>query len=274
MLNSYAHSNQIIVLVGEGGTGKIYISSVLHQAGPNAQHEPFIFDPQDVDYINDAIKKIDSPLYTSERTLIFPNFNEASIATQDNLINFIQESRLFKRNQIIITLNQTIEEGTTKPIKSLLESSKIVTLPSLQNISGDKISKIITTIINDYNRINGTSIAGISDITLDFILSSTWEQNYLEFYQTLQVAMAITTGTYIGINELRMGLEQYHKQHYLLNQSPTIKQTTHIGRSQTLADIIHAATVQALDSNKGNRTKTAQQLNISRATLWRYLKRN
>lgn len=274
MVKSYAHSNQIIVLIGESGTGKIYISSVLHQAGHNAQHEPFIFDSQDTDCINDAITKIDSPLYTTERTLIFPNFNEASIEIQDNLINFIQESRLFKRNQIIITLNQTIEEGITKPIKSLLENSKIITLPSLRDISGDKISKVIATIINDYNRSNGTSIAGISDITLDFILSSTWEQNYLEFYQVLQIAMAMTTGTYIGINELRTGIEQYHKQHYLLNQSPTLKQTTHVGRIQTLSDIIYTAVVQALDSNKGNRTKTAQQLNISRATLWRYLKRN
>ncbi|WP_054715899.1 helix-turn-helix domain-containing protein [Lacticaseibacillus manihotivorans] len=42
--------------------------------------------------------------------------------------------------------------------------------------------------------------------------------------------------------------------------------------NQTLADMVQDIVVRTLASNQNNRTKTAKQLGISRATLWRYLK--
>ena len=39
----------------------------------------------------------------------------------------------------------------------------------------------------------------------------------------------------------------------------------------TLEEIILGVVKKALDDNKGNQSKTAKQLGISRTTLWRYL---
>ena len=44
--------------------------------------------------------------------------------------------------------------------------------------------------------------------------------------------------------------------------------------SKPLNDIIQVVVEQVLKKNNGNKTKTAESLKISRATLWRLLKNN
>ncbi len=272
LLHAYARSAHPLLIVGEVGSGKTYVANLLHQYGLHPQHEPFYVDLSHDTAFSALLDQNDSPLYGTDQCFVFEQINQSSPQIQQDVVDFVVQTRLASRNQVIFTLSQSADDGLVPALKPLMNLSRIITLEPFRKVTGDTIVQLLTTLTNAYNRDAGSEIMGVSDIALDFILNEPWPNNFAQFYHTLNIAMASTGGAYIGIDELRRSLAADQKHHYLQSHTPQATTTPTNDTNQTLADMIQDIVVRTLASNQNNRTKTAKQLGISRATLWRYLK--
>ncbi|MFD1670904.1 PrpR N-terminal domain-containing protein [Agrilactobacillus yilanensis] len=271
-LQSYANGNHPLLIIGEVGVGKTYIANLLHQYGLHPQQDPIYIDLSQETAFNNLLEQNDSPLYGTDQCFIFEKTNESNPQVQQTVIDFVLQTRLANRNQVIFTLSQSTDDGLLPALKPLMNLSRIVTLRPFRNIQGDVIVQLLTSLVNTYNRDVGSELLGVSDIALDFILNERWSNNFAQFYHTLNMAMAATGGAYVGIDELRRSLSSDQDHYYLQTHTPPNMNVSTTDTNKTLADMIQDIMIRTLAANQNNRTKTAQQLGISRATLWRYLK--
>lgn len=271
-LTSYAVSHQPVVIIGEDGTGKMDIATHLYASSLYQQKSLVLIDAQDSTLLHASLEDDSSALFSSNQVIVIKNFNYASNNGQTMLLNFINQTRLFDRNLLILTLTQSQDDGLSDCQKQLVAQARTIILPSLRKITGDRLSTVIATMINDYNRKQGTNIIGISDMAMDYILQASWPGNFSQLDAVLKLALAACTGAQLDVKALQFAIQQADGQSQL-KQTPVSKFEPTIGPVQPLSTTIYHAVVSALDANQGRRTQTAEQLGISRATLWRYLKR-
>lgn len=271
LIQSYSRLNRPVLIIGALGSGKNYIADLLHAEGLQSAHPIHHLDMGKADAFNKLMNQSNSPLYGTNQCFVFEGLNRANAITQRNLVEFTIQTQLASRNQVIFTFKQSPDDGISTEIKPLLDYARTLTLDSFQNVTGAKIVQLLTGMINTYNREHGTSIMGVSDIALDFILNESWPENFIQFYQVLNIAMASTLQDYIGIDEIRMALATDQKNRFIQNHQPT-KEISSLPQGKTLSDMVQEIVVRTLAANNNNRTKTAKVLGISRATLWRYLK--
>lgn len=273
LLQSYARLSRPILIVGEFGTGKNYIADQLRTIGLQAEHPLYHLDLGEPGIVTRLINDDNSPLYETEQCFIFEGLNRADTQTQQSLVEFTIQTQLASRNQVIFTFTQSPDDGMSPEVKPLLDYARMLTLDTFNQVTGDKVIQLLTGIINDYNREHGTSIIGVSDIALDFILNEPWDGNFEQFYRAMNLAIACTRQDYVGIDEIRIGITEEQKNRFMRSHHPTGTTATPL-TGQSLATMVKEIVVRTLAANHNNRTKTAKSLGISRATLWRYLKQD
>jgi sugar diacid utilization regulator len=272
LVAAYAKENRPIVILGKFGTGKMYVANLLEQAGHFPTDSLVYLDPTKTKEVQSLLHDERSVLYSSERIIVITRLNLATPTLQSEITDFINESHLAGRNQIIITLETDPNRTLNRPLQELISHANLLTLPALKEVTGDVLSKILTTLINTQNRNQGSNIIGFTNMTLDFLLQEDWRDNFAQFYEVVAIAIASTTSDYIEVHDLEFALQQYQQRHALQQPIVSKAKNTISVPSEKLSDVIHATVVQALDENHGHKAQTAEQLGISRATLWRYLK--
>jgi transcriptional regulator with PAS, ATPase and Fis domain len=138
-----------------------------------------------------------------------------------------------------------------------------IDLPPLSQRRED-IPLLIDAFIQKFNAKMGKQITGVSDQALRLLLKYDYPGNVRELENIIEHAFVLCGGNRIDVDCLpkELTVKQEEKNSFV-----PFEEEHPFERAE--AEIIE----KILKKYKGNRIKTAQELGISRATLWRKIKR-
>ena len=138
-----------------------------------------------------------------------------------------------------------------------------IDLPPLSQRRED-IPFLIDAFIKKFNAKMGKQITSVSDQALRLLLNHDFLGNVRELENILEHAFVICGGSRIEVDCLPKDLTLKQEETDL---SVSVKENHPFEKAE--AEIVK----KSLENNRGNRVKAAQELGISRATLWRKIKR-
>jgi len=138
-----------------------------------------------------------------------------------------------------------------------------IELPPLSQRRED-IPFLIDAFIQKFNAKMGKQITGVSDQVLRLLLNHDFPGNVRELENIVEHAFVICGGSRIEVDCLPTDLTGKQEE---TDSSLSIKEDHPFEKAE--AEIVK----RTLEKSRGNRVKAAQELGISRATLWRKIKR-
>ncbi len=265
-----------VIISGSDGTGKRFILNKVLQKKKNViKISPMntnINHLLDSDHINN------SPLLSSKNTIVFDKFEDFDPQAQSLIIEFINQTLLFKRNKLFFTLEKSKEKALLN-LKKVNQIFHSVQLRSVKKIDSLTANSLITLLINEFNQNFGKNVIGLTDIAFDWLIDTYWSNNLRQILFTLLNAYHIAEKPYINIKELKL---VYKKELIFENTQSSEKLQSQekipfiidFSKKPSLEDLTNQLIKIVLVRNDYNKSQTAAQLKISRTTLWRILNKN
>jgi transcriptional regulator with GAF, ATPase, and Fis domain len=280
-----AATDTTVLLAGESGTGKEVVARFIHRAS-SRQAGPFVA-------LNCAAlpeQLLESELFGYERgaftgaqqtkpgqielagggVLFLDEVSEMSSSAQAKFLRVLQErefqrlggTRALKTNVRVIAatnrdLNKAMERGDFR--EDLFYRLQVfdIKLPPLRDRTGDIVS-LSESFLQEIGRLFGRPPAGLTREGRDALLKYHWPGNVRELRNVLERAAILCEGGLITA------------EHLSLNREPA-SSASQAGASATTTDlnvVEREMIAKALANCKGNKSKAATQLGISRTQLY------
>lgn len=265
-----------VIISGSDGTGKRFILNKVLQKQKNViKISPIntnINHLLDSDHINN------SPLLSSKNTIVFDKFEDFDPQAQSLIIEFINQTLLFKRNKLFFTLEKSKEKALLN-LKKVNQIFHSVQLRSVKKIDSLTANSLITLLINEFNQNFGKNVMGLTDIAFDWLIDTYWNNNLRQILFTLLNAYHIAEKPYINIKELKL----VYKKELIFENTQSSEKLQYqekipfiidFSKKPSLEDLTNQLIKIVLVRNDYNKSQTAAQLKISRTTLWRILNKN
>ncbi|WP_233269465.1 sigma-54-dependent Fis family transcriptional regulator [Alteribacillus sp. YIM 98480] len=283
-----------ILIRGESGTGKELFAHGLHQVSARADG-PFItvncaaipehlleseFFGYEEGAFTGAVQKGKLGKFdlAHKGTLFLDEIGDMSFLMQAKLLRVLQENGFYrvggtKRVQVdvrIITathrsLEEMVQKGEFR--EDLFYRLNVISLeiPPLRKRKED-IYLLSQYIIPQLNKVNGTSITGIDPLAQEIMIEYHWPGNVRELRNILERAMIFAEHGMIQVEDL---------PNYVLNQVGRDRTSINKDNDQysLLEQAEKTAIHQALHQAKGNKSKAAKLLGVSRSVLYDKLKK-
>ena len=278
-----------VLITGESGVGKERIARLVHDESTRAVG-PFI--AVNCGAITETL--LESELFghargaftgaTSDRpglfeaanrgTLLLDEIGEISLGMQVKLLRVLQEREIRRVGEnrsrpvdvrVLAATNRDlareIEEGSFR--QDLYYRLKVVELhvPPLRD-RRDDILPLARLLLADAAVRMGRKIAGLTPRAADQLLRYDWPGNVRELDNAMERAVALARGPRVDLDDLPEEIRQ-----------ALPRPVAHGGAVQPLRDVERDYILAVLEINGGNQTRTAKQLGIGSATLYRKLKR-
>ena len=288
-----------VYISGETGTGKELIARAIHFNGPRKDK---IFAAQNCAALPDTL--LESALFghkkgsftdaTSDKkglfevadggTVFLDELSDTSPALQQRLLRVIQEGEFQSvGSNKTIKVDVRILSATNKDLLQLVQQGKFredlyyrinvfpIHVPPLRERLDD-ILLLANYFLNKYMIQAGKEIKGFSEDTLKYLLSNKYPGNVRELENIIQRAVILAG------NEQTLSLS--HLQTEWEDSQTIIRTKTDLQsdiQSSSLPKLVEEFEkkyiLQSLESNQGNISKTAIELGLSRAGLYKKLKR-
>lgn len=272
MLDKYSQSALPLVIIGEDGTGKDRAALYIHTKGAEQYRLYYLIHcgkTKEKEW-NYLYHHSESPLMEAEHTIYFKHIDALSQEEFHDLIQFIKDTRLWKRNRLIFSFvscsENSMQESKLHTIFHNI-SGLLLKLPALRDRSDD-IPRLATLYINKLNVSLKRQIVGFEPKALSALHNFPWYGNLDQFKRVIRELMILTTNSYISYENTMRILHQETSFH-TENGMESIYQ---LNIANTLDDITYDIARIVLEQENGSHTKTAQRLGVSRTTLWRILK--
>src|SRR5438067_7334674 len=281
-----------VLITGESGTGKELVARAIHFRGQYAKR-PFVA----VDCGSLVPTLIESELFGYEKgaftgavknkeglfqsahggTIFLDEIAELPLEMQAKLLRVLQEKevRPVGSNQrakvdvrIIAATNQNLEaayrEGRFRKDLFFRLNVVAIELPALRERRPD-----IPTLVHYFlNKFAPKKNMQVSEAAMDALLAYEWPGNVRELENCIERAVALGTHNVIDIHDLPPALQNH--------SGGTLSETKleHSELSGTDLEELERATIQRVfEETNGDKALTRRMLGISRATLYRKLKR-
>ena len=283
-----ASDRTTVLLCGESGTGKGRVAEYVHAHSPRASR-PFV----EVNCAALTSASLDSELFGHERgsnearetkaglfevadggTLFLDEIGDLDATLQPKLIRVL-EGKSFRRlgGTQEIGSNVRLIAATSKDLVNEVNAGRFredlyyrlsvmpVSLPPLRARSREDLLDLIASVMDDLRGQLGEAPRTLSDAALDRLLKYAWPGNVRELRNVLERALILARGA-----------EQLGAEHLPLE----VREATghgvehHIPRSLEEVERMHIE--RTLRAHDGNRTHSAEELGISRATLIKKIK--
>jgi two-component system NtrC family response regulator len=290
-IKKVATSEVTLLIVGESGTGKELVARAIYQRSLR-RDGPFI--PINCGAIPDTL--IESELFGYEKgaftdaktrrigmiekanggTLFLDEIAELPIQLQVKILRFLQDKkiqRLGGRDEIEI--DTRIIVATNTDLQKAIEESKFrddlyfrisvitIEMPPLRE-RGDDIMFLAHSFLNRFNYAHKKKIKGFNQAALRAIESYEWPGNVRELENKVQRAVVMTDEQIIKPQDLLLEMPEMN----------VIKQDKHRLNLKDAREKIEFEIIQkALIKNAWNITKTAEELSISRPTLYELMEK-
>lgn len=288
-----------VYISGETGTGKELVARAIHFNGPRKDK---LFAAQNCAALPDTL--LESALFGHKKgsftdatadkkglfevadggTVFLDELSDTSPALQQRLLRVIQEGEFQAvGSNKTIKVDVRILSATNKDLLSLVQAGKFredlyyrlnvfpIVVPPLRERMDD-IPLLANYFLNKYMIQAGKDINGFSEDSLQYLLSNKYPGNVRELENIIQRAVILAG------NEQTLSLN--HLQTEWEGSQPIIGAITDLQseiQSSSLPKLViefeKIYISQALKSNQGNISKTARDLGLSRAGLYKKLKR-
>ncbi|MBI3803232.1 MAG: sigma 54-interacting transcriptional regulator [Nitrospirae bacterium] len=287
LVASASGSTATVLLEGESGTGKELIARAIHQMGPRRE-KPFIA----VNCASLPEELLESELFghmkgafttaiydrpgrfelANQGTLFLDEIGDMSPAAQAKVLRVLQEQE-FERvgGTKMIHVDVRIIAATNKDLTEAVGAGGFredlyyrirvfpIRVPSLRERKDD-IFPLIKHFMAKFSRETGKQITNISPEALDYLLSYDYPGNVRELENMIEHAFVTSPGPTLSIEHLPKPVTPLSK-----GAPPAVKK-------ETLANQERSLMLKTLEKTHWNQVKAAEELGISRSTLWRRLK--
>jgi transcriptional regulator with PAS, ATPase and Fis domain len=284
-----AKTDAIALIQGESGTGKEVIAKAIHAWSHRAEH-PFIII--DCTTLPEAL--VESELFGHEKgaftgalvakrglfeegeggTIFLDEVGDMPLSAQVKLLRVLQE-QIIRRvgGTTAIRIDVRILAATNQDLKTLVRRKAFredlyyrlngitITIPPLRERRED-IPVLASHFLKGFSHRVGREIEGISSEAMEILLRHPWPGNVRELEKTIERAVVLGCSEFIVPNDLPASL--FGGDDF---KSSLPKERV------TLAELEKAHILAALSMHQWNQTKVAEELGISRTTLWRKLKK-
>lgn len=144
-------------------------------------------------------------------------------------------------------------------------STLVIDIPPLAQRPED-IPLLAQMVLEEHNASGGHQLAGFSGEALDRLCEYSWPENIDELHDIVREACAQAEGDHVTVNDLPVKL---HVAAHAAAYPPRNEEK--IDLDEFLADVERQLIERALQRSKGNKTKAASLLGITRARLHRRL---
>jgi PAS domain S-box-containing protein len=291
ILPNIADSDSTVLIQGASGTGKELFAKAIHNLS-RRKTKPFVkvncgalpdtlLESELFGYVKGAFTdaKKDKPgrfALANEGTIFLDEVGDMSPSLQVKLLRVLQEKEyeplgatsprqtdvrvIAATNQDLSTL---VKEGKFRDDLFYRLNVVKIDLPSLSQRRED-VPLLIDAFVQKFNAKMGKQITGVSDEALRLLLRHDYPGNIRELENIIEHAFVLCGGNRIDVDclprELTMRQEQPERFVPPKEEHPFEKAEAEIVK-------------KTLERHRGNRIGAAQELGISRATLWRKIKK-
>jgi two-component system response regulator HydG len=286
-----ASERSTVLLTGESGTGKGWVARVIHHLSPRAG-APFV----EVNCAGLSATFLDSELFGHEKgaytdakerrqglfeladggTIFLDEIGDLAPELQPKLLKVLETKR-FRRlgGTRELTVDVRLIAATNRDLPAAVRAGRFredlyyrlsvmpLHLPAVRERSREDRLALLTRIIADLAPQMPGCPSTCSAEALDRLLSAPWPGNVREMRNVIERAMILSRGApQIGVEHLPADLRRGGGGG---GGGGGAGERRHL--AQTLAEVERAHIAKTLRFHGGNRTRAAQELGISRATL-------
>lgn len=292
LIEKLAPTEATVLIGGESGTGKELIARALHAAGRRAQ-APFVaincgaftesllaselFGHEKGAFTGADKKRPGLFLEAGDGTVFLDEIGETPPAMQVKLLRVLQEkeitpvgsSRVARvKCRIIAATNRDLEEDVKKGVfrEDLYYRLNVANIraPALRERKED-IPALARAFAQKFAAANHKKFKEVTGEALAILKKWSWPGNVRELENTLERAIILMNGEYVGARELPDRMRDVEPDSFMSRDLPE--------EAFSLAEMERKIIMRALDKMKGNKTETAKVLGITRKTLHAKLNR-
>jgi len=282
MIKNVASTPATVLITGESGTGKELIARAIHKNSLR-KDGPFVV----VNCAAFSLNLLESELFGHEKgaftgaisrrigrfemanggTIFLDEIGEMDLSIQTKLLRVLQEKE-FERvgSSKTIKVDARILTATNKDLKREVKEGRFredlfyrinvfnIDVPPLRERKED-IPLLVEHFINKYNKILNKRVKKVSTKAMDFLIDYNYPGNIRELENIIERSIIMAKDEIVDENYF-----------YFIEQERKFE------KKGTLKDVEKELIIKYLIQNKGNRTKTAEILGISRRSLQNKIK--
>lgn len=290
LIQVISKNDSSIIIEGQTGTGKELVARTIHLessrsgkiflplncgALPESLLEAELFGHKKGSFTG-AIEDREGCFETaSGGTLFLDEIGEMPLSSQVKLLRVLQEKEVTRvGDSLPRPVDIRIITATNKKLFDLVRAGSFredlyyrlrvvaLTVPSLEERKDD-IPDLVASFISQFNTEYNKTIEGCSPQAMDFLLSHAWPGNVRELKHVIEHAFAVTAG-----KQRIITLENLPSE--LTHQNKSASQVKHV-KSKKAGE--KALLTDALTKANGNKAQAARALGITRAGLYKKMKR-
>jgi transcriptional regulator with PAS, ATPase and Fis domain len=286
----FSKSDKNVLILGDSGTGKELMAQAIHNHS-SRKNGPFVaincasyprdlFESELFGYDEGAFTgakkggKIGKFELANGGTIFLDEIGEMHMHLQAKLLRIIEDRSLSRIGsnkkvdidvRIIAATNRNLEDMISRESfrEDLYYRLKVLylSLPPLKD-RGSDVLELCNYFVHKFSNDTIKGIYGLDDEAKELVLNYDWPGNIRELENIISLSLFYCDGEYVTKdNLLRAGL---------LADETTLSKVG--GKTKDLSEITAELILKTLDENNGNKKKTAEQLGISRNTIYRKLK--
>jgi transcriptional regulator with PAS, ATPase and Fis domain len=289
----HAPGNTPILLRGEQGTGKQLFAHAIHRES-NRKFGPFVHincsefpdNLLEVELFgavagvmgrtkkNDLVGKFE---ICDRGTLFLNEIDQMSPAIQERLMQVLRDKTIQRTGEDIVrAVDVRLVAATSSNLEDLIGLKLFredlyyqlnvlcLNIPPLRERQED-MELLTNNIIEKYNREFGKKVTGISSEVYRILIKHAWPGNIRELERVLSYSFDFIEEELIQVHHLPAYLKKAVTNETKKNKKTTLKFILDETERNTI--------MQAIQQNGGNKVKAAQQLGISRASLYQKLEK-
>ena len=295
-----------VFIQGESGTGKELVAKAVHYSSayktgpfiaincgaiPEALQESEFFGHEKGSFTGADHSRIGKLEYANHGTLFLDEVGEMSQNMQVKLLRFLQD-KTFERvgGNKKISVDLRIISATNRKLENDIKNRKFredlyyrlvvypITIPALREHKED-IPLLVTYFLKKYKKEMPKIITTVSAPAMQALMEYDWQGNIRQLENVIYRAMVTTRTETIEVEDLYMGTRQddipaletpaFQEKKENATLSTMQSQT----RSKTIKELEKNALIEALKITEGNVEQAAKRLDLSRATIYRKIKK-